>query len=113
MLYAYNEVGYLPKGFAKEIEDKVFAHLVKTETIAPNEIALITKVFCKTRSASRDFHKLLETTILMRMGDLKNDMKILHSIGYSFEESGLCSLDTLKALKKEVFQQEVENEIFA
>lgn len=112
MLYAYNDVGYLPKSFTKEVEERVFTKLIKTEEISPQEIALITKVFCKTRTGSRDFHKLLETTILMRMGDLKEDMKILHSIGASFEESGLCSLDTLKALKKQVFQSEVENEVF-
>ena len=58
------------------------------------------KVFCSTRTADRDFHKLLETTILMRMPDLRKDFKVLHAIGYKFEESGLCSLDTMKALKK-------------
>ena len=49
-----------------------------TEEISTNEIALIVKVFCTTRTASRDFHKLLETTILMRLNDLKQDMKIMH-----------------------------------
>jgi hypothetical protein len=39
-------------------------------------------------------------------------MKIMYQIGYKFEESGLCSIDTLKALKKHVFQTEVENEVF-
>jgi len=60
-------------------------------------------VFCETRSASRDFHKLLETTILMRLNDLKQDMNQLGSIGRKFEETGLCSIDTLKALKKAAF----------
>ena len=71
------------------------------------------KVFCTTRTASRDFHKLLETTVLMRMPDLRKNFKVLHDIGYNFESSGLCSLDTMKALKKEVTQVEVENETFA
>ena len=71
-----------------------------TEEISTNEIALFVKVFCTTRTASRDFHKLLETTILMRLNDLKQDMKIMHQIGYNFELSGLCSMDTLKAFKK-------------
>ena len=65
------------------------------------EIALMVKVFCTSRSAPRDFHKMLETTILMRMPELRENYKILHSIGLKFEESGLCSIDTLKALKKE------------
>ena len=69
-------------------------------------------VFCETRTASRDFHKLLETVILMRLPDLKKDMKMLMAIGRKFEETGLCSLDTLKALKKEAFLTEVENEVF-
>ena len=73
---------------------------------------MIVKVFCTTRTGSREFHKLLETTVLTRLEDLKKDMKILHSIGYKFEESGLCSLDTLKLLKKHVFQQEVENDVY-
>lgn len=71
MLYAYHEVGYLPKSFAKEIEDLIFKKLTKTDEITIEEIALITKVFCNTRTASRDFHKLLETTILMKLPELK------------------------------------------
>ena len=67
------------------------------------EIALIVKVFCTTRSASRDFHKLLETTVLQRLEDLKKNMTVMYAIGYKFEESGLCSLDMLKILKKHVF----------
>lgn len=61
------------------------------------------KVFCTTRTAHRDFHKLLETTILMRLEDLRKDLKLINTIGSSFEQSGLCSLDTLKALKKHAF----------
>jgi len=62
--------------------------------------------------APRDFHKLLETTILMRMPELRENFKILHSIGLQFEESGLCSIDTLKALKKEAEQVELEDAVF-
>lgn len=94
------------------MEERVKARLSETEEITPQEIALIVKVFCTTRTAHRDFHKMLETTILMRLDELKLDMKLLHSIGHKFEESGLCSLDTLKALKKHAFQTEVENEVF-
>ena len=36
----------------------------------------------------------------------------MHQIGYSFEESGLCSMDTLKAFKKEYFQSEAERDMF-
>jgi len=61
------------------------------------------KVFCTSRTASRDFHKLLETTILMRINDLRQDKNIMYQIGYKFEESGLCSMDTLKAFKKVYF----------
>jgi len=32
----------------------------------------------------------------------------MHQIGYSFESSGLCSMDTLKSFKKVFFQTEVE-----
>ena len=48
----------------------------------------------------------------MKIPELRKDLKILHAIGLSFEESGLCSLDTLKALKKEAFQVEAELEVF-
>lgn len=70
------------------------------------------KVFCTTRSGSREFHKLLETAVLSRLEDLKKKMDILYSIGYKFEESGLCSLDTLKILKKHVFMKEVEKDVY-
>jgi hypothetical protein len=44
--------------------------------------------------------------------DLKKDMNVLYQIGFKFEESGLCSLDTLKILKKHVFMTEVENDVY-
>jgi len=103
LLYAYHKSGYLPKPFAKEIERLVKPRLLQTEEITPQEIVLMVNVFCSSRTASRDFHKLLETTILMRLNELKTDLKLIHAIGKKFEETGLCSLDTLKALKKEAF----------
>jgi len=78
------------------------------EEIALEEIQLIARVFCRARTGSRDFHKLLEMTILMKLDELMKEPKILHSIGYEFESSGLCSIDTLKILKKKMFQVEVE-----
>jgi hypothetical protein len=77
-LHAYHKVGYLPKPFAKEIEEGVLKSLRNVKEIPPDQIALITKVFCTTRSGSREFHKLLETTILTRLEDLKKDMNILY-----------------------------------
>lgn len=71
LLYAYHESGHVPKGFAAEVETLVKKRLVMTEEITIQEIALITKVFCTTRTANRDFHKILETTILMRINDLR------------------------------------------
>ena len=44
----------------------------------------------------------MESTLLERIQDLKKNPKILHSIGYELETSGLCSLDTLKILKEEM-----------
>jgi len=73
---------------------------------------LIVKAFCASRTGTREFHKLLEMTILMRLPDLKQNMNILHNIGLQFEKSGLCALDTLKALKKEAFITQAENELF-
>ena len=114
MLYSYHDKGYLPKLFAAEVEAQCKKYLVEkgADEVTLEELALIVKVFCTTRTAHRDFHKILETNILMRMPDLRNNIKILHAIGLSFEESGLCSIDTLKALKKEVFQVETENQVF-
>ena len=109
MLYSYHQVGYLPKQFSSEAESICKKRLMENgDEVSLQEIALMVKVFCTTRSAHRDFHKLLETTILMRMPELRENLKILNAIGLKFEESGLCSIDTLKALKKEVFQVEVE-----
>ena len=113
MLYSYHKVGYLPKQFAAEAESICKKQLVeKGDEITLQEIALMVKVYCTTRSAQRDFHKVLETTILMRMPEMRENLKILHSIGLKFEESGLCSIDTLKALKKEASQVELEEAVF-
>lgn len=109
MLYSYHEVGHLPKSFAQEIEEIVKKKMMENgDEISLKELALIVKVFCTSRSAHRNFHKLLETTVLMRIPELRQDIKTMHAIGFQFESSGLCSLDTLKSLKKEVFQQESE-----
>jgi hypothetical protein len=48
----------------------------------------------------------------MKIPEMRQDLKVIHAIGLVFEETGLCSLDTLKALKKEAFQVEVENDVF-
>jgi hypothetical protein len=82
LLYSYHEVGYVPKPFAAEIEQLVKNRLLETEEISIEEISLIVRVFCTTRTANRDFHKLLETTILMRLNDLKQDRNIMYNIGY-------------------------------
>ena len=71
LLYSYHEVGYVPKPFAAEIEQLIKKRVLETEEITIQEISLIVRVFCTTRSASRDFHKLLEMTILMRLNDLQ------------------------------------------
>lgn len=102
----------MPKTFASEIEQLVKKRVLETEEITIQEITLITRVFCQSRVGTRDFHKLLETTILMRLGDISRDRNCMYQIGYNFEESGLCSMDTLKAFKKTYFQTEVEQEIF-
>ena len=113
MLYSYNDKGHLPKLFAAEAEKVCKTYLIeKGDEVTIQEIGLMVKVFCTTRTAHRDFHKLLETTILMRMPELRLNLKILNQIGLKFEESGLCSIDTLKALKKEVFQVETEERVF-
>jgi hypothetical protein len=49
-----------------------------TKDVTIEEIALITKVFCTTRSGTREFHKLLETTVLQRLDDLKKNMELLY-----------------------------------
>ena len=100
------------KPFAREIEEGVVKTLRMTKEVSVEEIALITKVFCTTRTGTREFHKLLETTVLQRLEDIKKNMEMMYQIGYKFEESGLCSIDTLKILKKHVFMTEVENDIY-
>jgi len=113
MVYSYHQVGYLPKQYAEESVTVCRRHLVDNgDKISLDELALMVKVFCQTRSAPRDFHRLLETTILMRMPELRENLKVLHAIGLKFEESGLCSIDTLKALKKEALQVELDAAVF-
>lgn len=82
------------------------------ENVEVEVIQLISRVFCRSRAGSRDFHKLLETVILTKLEEVRKAPKILHSIGYEFETSGLCSLDTLKVLKKEMFHLELEQDVF-
>jgi hypothetical protein len=45
----------------------------------------------------------------MRVDELRVNFKILQFIGKCFEETGLCSIDTLKILKEEAFKIEAMN----
>ena len=108
MVYGYNKVGFLPKPFAKALEEEVVKVLRDIENVDLDVLQLITKVYCRTRVGSREFHKLLETVILSKLDDIKKEPKMLHAIGYEFETSGLCSIDVLKILKKNMLQLEIE-----
>ena len=112
LIHGYHKQGLLSKTLAAQAEEGVIKTLRMTKDVTIDEIALITKVFCTTRSGTREFHKLLETTVLQRLDDLKKNIELLYQIGYKFEESGLCSIDTLKILKKHVFMTEVENDVY-
>ena len=64
MIHGYHKQGNLPKSFTLAIEEGVVKRLRETKDITVDEIALIAKVFCTTRTGTREFHKLLETTVL-------------------------------------------------
>ena len=112
MMYGFHKIGYLPKPFKAELEGRIVSSLREIESISLEELQLMTQVFCRSRVGTRDFHKLLEMAILSRLDDLKLQPKILHSIGFELESSGLCSIDTIKGLKKVMFQIEVELDTF-
>lgn len=62
LLHSYHDKTYLPKQFAAEIESQVKKLMLeRAENLEPNELSLIARAFCKARTASREFHKLLET----------------------------------------------------
>ena len=111
-MHGYSKSGFLPKPFSKLLETEIAKTLRDTENVTNEEIQLMAQVFCRSRVGSREFHKLLEMTILTKLDDLMKEPKILHSIGFEFENSGLCSLDTMKILKKKMFQVEMEQEVF-
>lgn len=102
ILYGYFKIGHAPKQFIRELEAKVVQTLRQVESVEPEEVQLMCQVFCRSRLGSRDLHKLLETVILTRLDDIKQKPKMLHSIGFELESSGLCSIDTLKILKKQM-----------
>jgi hypothetical protein len=78
VLHGYHKQGNLPKSFTREIEEGVVKTLRNTQQITLEELTLIVKVFCTTRTGSREFHKLLETTVLQRLEDLKKNMELLY-----------------------------------
>lgn len=108
LVHGYSNVGFLPKPFAKLLETEIVATLRDTENVTPEEMQLMCQVFCRARCGSREFHKLLEMTILTKIEDIRTEPKMLHSIGFEFEKSGLCTIDTMKILKKQMWQVELE-----
>jgi len=111
ILNAYHKKEVLPKDFAKDLEIGVVKFLRNTKEIKLEEIATIANVYCKTRAGSRELHKLLEFTIIEKLGEFRKKPNILHYIGEKFEESGLCSIDVLKLMKKEFFMNDIEKTI--
>jgi len=112
MVYGFHKAGFLPKPFAAALEGEIVKTLRDVENVELNALQLMTKVFCRTRAGSREFHKLLETVVLTKLDEIQKEPKLLHAIGYEFETSGLCSLDVLKVLKKRMFQLELEHDVF-
>ena len=112
MVYGYNKVGFLPKPFASALEGEIVKMLRDIENLDLDVLQLITKVYCRTRVGSREFHKLLEMAVLSKLDEIKKESKMLHSLGYEFESSGLCSIDVLKILKKNMFELEIEQDTF-
>jgi hypothetical protein len=55
---------------------------------------------------------MMETTVLMRLEDLRQNLEIFKFIGNRFEESGLCSIDTMKMLKQQYEMAETEHGMF-
>lgn len=78
LIHGYHKQGLLSKTLAAQAEEGVIKTLRMTKDVTIDEIALITKVFCTTRSGTREFHKLLETTVLQRLDDLKKNMELLY-----------------------------------
>lgn len=112
MVYGFHKVGVIPKPFAKALEAEVVKELRDFENVDMDVLQLMTKVYCRTRVGSREFHKLLETCILSKLDDIRKEPKMLHALGYEFESSGLCSIDFLKILKKNMLQLEIEQDVF-
>ena len=77
IVYGYHKVGFLPKPFAKALETEVVKSIRDIENVELEVLQLAARVFCESRSGSRDFHKLLDTTVLARLEDLKKEPKIL------------------------------------
>ena len=100
--------GSLTKKTAQYIEQLITdSKLRDVEAASPEDLMIITQTFCKTRVGSRQFHKLLEATILMRLNDIAQNIQILRSIGYAFESTGLVNIDTLRVLKDKAFHAEI------
>ena len=71
LIHGFHRVGFIPKPFAKLLETEIVKSLRDVENVDLEELQLMAQVFCRSRVGSREFHKLFETTILMKMDELK------------------------------------------
>jgi hypothetical protein len=104
----YYQKRILSKVFQDELEKSIATRLRMTEEITMEELAMIINVYTTTRACSREFQKLMEVTVLTRLNDLKNNLKLYHFIGSRFERSGFCSIDTMRVLKDQLKHVEAE-----
>ena len=82
MVHGYHTVGFLPKPFMKNLEAEIVKTLRDGDNLDLEVLQLIARVYCSTRVGSRDFHKLLDTQVLLKLEELRKEPKILQSIGF-------------------------------
>ncbi|CAI2364484.1 unnamed protein product [Moneuplotes crassus] len=112
ILSVYFQKRCLTKVFQNELEKSIAQRLRMTEEITIEEIAMIVNVYTTTRACGREMQKLMEFTVLKRLDDLRSNLKMYHFIGAKFEQSGFCSIDTMRVLKDQLKIVQAEQAMF-
>ena len=60
IMHGYSEKDVLTKQFSKLVEVEVVKPLRNTDNVTIEELELMARVFCRSRTGTRNFHKLLE-----------------------------------------------------
>jgi hypothetical protein len=88
------------KDFYLLLENSITENLVNHKDLMLEEICAVADCLCNTRVFSREFQKLFEHVLSMRIKDITGNPKVSQFLYNTFYSTGMCSVGLMNLLMK-------------